>query len=140
MTMNEAFVVWINSELDDRGWSRSEAARRGGISPSMFDKVVGGFANPGLKFCQAVSRAFRVPLDDVLARAGLLYAAKGGANSVNDVRLIYQIDDSTDRDRLGDLLDAYQRCMPSDQDLIVELCERLALNPQRIIGELEDEP
>jgi len=54
------FSEWIESELVKRGWSRSEAARRGGISPSMFDKVINGFAKPGTKFISGIAQAFGV--------------------------------------------------------------------------------
>lgn len=70
--MNEDFIVWLNQQLDLRGWSRSEAARRGGVSPSAFDKVIGGFAKPGIRFCRGVARAFDVPLEEVQRLAGIL--------------------------------------------------------------------
>ena len=70
--MNEDFIVWLNQQLDLRGWSRSEAARRGGISASSFDKVIGGFARPGIRFCRGVARAFDVPLEEVQRLAGIL--------------------------------------------------------------------
>ncbi len=70
--MRHDFVVWINRRLDELGWSRSEAARRGGISASALDKVISGHANPGLDFCQGLARAFRMPLEDVLRQAGIL--------------------------------------------------------------------
>ena len=44
------FAEWIVDELNSRGWSRSEAARRGSISPSMMDKVITGSSEPGLVF------------------------------------------------------------------------------------------
>lgn len=72
MILMEDFVSWLNAELDRRGWSRSEAARRGGISASMFDKVINGYAKPGLDFCVGVSRAFSVSTVEVLQRAGLI--------------------------------------------------------------------
>lgn len=66
------FVEWLNHELEERGWSRSEAARRGEFSSSMLDKVIGGFAQPGLDFCRGIARAFGVPLEEVFRRAGIL--------------------------------------------------------------------
>ena len=71
-SMAEPFEDWLRSELEERGWSRSEAARRGGISASMFDKVINGYARPGLDFCKGVAQAFRMPLEDVFRRAGIL--------------------------------------------------------------------
>lgn len=66
------FAMWIQRELDRRGWSRSEAARRGEISPSAIDKIMGGFANPGIEFCKGISRAFAMPLEDVFRQAAIL--------------------------------------------------------------------
>jgi len=68
----ESFADWLNDELTKRGWSRSEAARRGKISASMIDKVINGYANPGLDFCTGIARAFRLDPENVLRRAGLL--------------------------------------------------------------------
>jgi transcriptional regulator with XRE-family HTH domain len=72
-TIMEDFTNWLLEELNKRGWSRSEAARRGEISASMFDKVINGHAAPGLDFCTGVARAFGIPRpEDVMIRAGLL--------------------------------------------------------------------
>ncbi len=66
------FGRWVTRQLQERGWTRSEAARRGGISPSMMDKVIGGFANPGLDFCRGLALAFNLPVETVLRQAGIL--------------------------------------------------------------------
>ena len=65
------FSVWLNQELETRGWSRSEAARRGNVSASMFDKVINGQAKPGINFCRGVARAFNLPVIEVFRRAGI---------------------------------------------------------------------
>jgi transcriptional regulator with XRE-family HTH domain len=72
MNNMESFSEWIQNELDERGWSRLEAARRGGISASMFDKIINGYSKPGLKFCVGIARAFNMPAEIVLRRADLL--------------------------------------------------------------------
>lgn len=54
-------------ELSNRGWSRSEAARRGGISSSMFDKVINGYASPGIKFLKGLAQAFDLPLAEIIS-------------------------------------------------------------------------
>jgi transcriptional regulator with XRE-family HTH domain len=64
------FSEWLDRELDSRGWSRSEAARRGGISASMVDKVINGHAQPGMTFYKGIAQAFEMPLEDVLIKAG----------------------------------------------------------------------
>jgi transcriptional regulator with XRE-family HTH domain len=60
------FSEWLVEELAIRGWSRSEAARRGGVSPSMFDKVINGYAKPGIKFINGISKAFSISIPDVM--------------------------------------------------------------------------
>jgi len=63
------FSEWITSELNRHGWSRREAARRGGFSPSILDKVINGYSNPGIKFLRGISVAFKIPLATVIAAA-----------------------------------------------------------------------
>lgn len=65
-----SFSEWIVSELERRGWSRSEAARRGDISASMMDKVINGVSQPGLSFIKGIAKAFNISLVEVLERAG----------------------------------------------------------------------
>jgi transcriptional regulator with XRE-family HTH domain len=70
--MRERFGRWLDDQLEERGWSRSEAARRGGFSASMLNKVIAGSANPGLDLCQGIAQAFRIPLEEVFRQAGIL--------------------------------------------------------------------
>ena len=86
----ESFVDWLNDELNRRGWSRSEAARRGHISASMMDKVINEIANPGLDFCNAIARAFCIPPEDVLRRAGLLPPAPPESASLNEALFLFR--------------------------------------------------
>ena len=81
-----SFSEWIVEELDDRGWSRSEAARRGGISPSMFDKVINGFSQPGMRFIEGIAKAFEISEHEVFAR---LYGTD------IDNRIVYEVSDMT---------------------------------------------
>jgi transcriptional regulator with XRE-family HTH domain len=60
------FSEWIVKELEKRGWSRSEAARRGNISPSMFDKVINGSSKPGIKFIEGIAKAFKISSSEVM--------------------------------------------------------------------------
>jgi len=68
----ESFTDWLNEELERRGWSRSEAARRGNVSDSMWAKVIGGFSQPGPDFLIGVARAFGITRREVFERAGMI--------------------------------------------------------------------
>jgi transcriptional regulator with XRE-family HTH domain len=131
----DAFVSWINAELNQRGWSRSEAARRGGFSPSTLDKVIGGFSGPGPTLCRGLARAFERPADEVFRLAGILPTqAKQPRPARDSRRVIYEID--------GDqvLLAKFHAMNAADQDLVKGLIERLTdCAEPRIIGEAAEE-
>lgn len=70
--MGADFRDWLVFELKDRGWSQSEAARRGEISASLVQQVMSGTSRPGKRFYQGVARAFGIPVEEVMRRAGEL--------------------------------------------------------------------
>lgn len=80
------FAEWIDRELRERNWTRIEAARRAGISHSMFDKVINGRAEPGPKFFEGIARAFKMSPEEVYRAAGVF-----PARSPEDEKLIEQI-------------------------------------------------
>ncbi len=83
------FGKWVSRQLQERGWSRGETARRGGISPSMMDKVIGGFANPGLDFCRGLALAFNLPVETVMRQAGIL-TSREQASGEDDLLTYYR--------------------------------------------------
>lgn len=128
VVMNLGFSVWLDKELSDRGWSQSEAARRGEISSQMINAVVNGQANPGLDFCKGISRALKIPLEDVFRLAGIL-----PTRAVRERRrIVYEVHGE-------DLAMALWRALrPEDQELVRDLMERLAAPvAPRIIGDEE---
>lgn len=126
------FAMFVNGELDRRGWSRSEAARRGGISASMLDKVISGNARPGYRTCKGIARAFNLPIDEVLRMAGILPNVGRTPLIVHDTRAEYRSVTDEERERL---LWAFKQLSPADRELALDLVERLAgmLRP-RIVG------
>ena len=70
--MGTGFDAWLMGELEQRGWSNSELARRAGVVPSTVSMILSGQNRPGFEFCVKVSRAFNLRPEAVLRRAGLL--------------------------------------------------------------------
>jgi transcriptional regulator with XRE-family HTH domain len=89
------FSEKIVSELNTRGWSRSEAARRGGISPSMFDKVINGHSEPGIKFLKGIAKAFSIPFLEV---ASWVDATSKTPDSI-DVKILNETKDMTEQEK-----------------------------------------
>jgi transcriptional regulator with XRE-family HTH domain len=73
--MDTEFVTWLIEEMEQRGWNNSELARRADVVPSTVSMIVSGQKRPGLDFCTGVARAFRMPPEIVLRKAGILPGA-----------------------------------------------------------------
>lgn len=128
--MNAAFGIWLDRELQARGWSQSEAARRGEMSSQMVNALVNGQSNPGLDSCQGIARAFNMPLEDVFRMAGILPAQSKPTRPVRDSRrVVYEIDS----DQV--LLEQYRALSAFDQQLVRDLIARLGQLEPRIIGD-----
>lgn len=128
--MNAAFGAWLDRELQARGWSQSEAARRGEMSSQMVNALVNGQANPGLDSCQGIARAFKIPLEDVFRFAGILPAQSKDRPVRDRMRVVYEVD--------GDelVLQLWRALSPEDQRIVRDLMERLVpSNQARIVGE-----
>lgn len=74
------FSEWVVAKLEEKGWSRSEAARRGGISASMYDKVINGHAKPGVKFIEGFAKAFKMESSEVMK-----YVSDSGSRASDEI-------------------------------------------------------
>jgi len=127
MTVSGNFSEWLNDELERRGWSQSEAARRGGISSQMISVVLSETANPGLETLRGIARAFRMPLEDVFRLAGILPHRR----VIGEPRALYAFGED-DEVRLVRL---YRELPENDRGLVIELVERLTgRTVARIVG------
>ena len=64
--MSDKFRAWLSEELDQRGWSQSELARRAGVSQFAVSSVISGNRNPGADYraehCRADGSGGRLPI------------------------------------------------------------------------------
>lgn len=94
----------------------------------MLDKVINGYARPGLSFFQGISRAFNVPLEIVLRRAGLLplASAVSGPNKRSFDKVVTTADATLDDRRLlEDLQRRIERLDAEDRRYLSDLVNRL---------------
>ena len=66
------FIAWLINELDIRGISQSELARRSSLTTGAISHVISGSRQPGPDLCTAVAKALYYPPDLVFRKAGLL--------------------------------------------------------------------
>lgn len=134
MNVNLTFGQWLGQIIEEKGWTQSEMARRGKISPSAVQQVVAGITRPGPKMCKAVAKAFAFEEEDVFRRAGIMAApSKPTRNQIKARRIVYQVDNG---EAIEQLLALWKKLEPDDQTVVLELMARLARLPEpRIIGD-----
>jgi len=74
MASSEELTRWLSEEVDRRGWSYREIARRGGLSSGAISNVIKGKSSPGWDLCVGLARALDVAPEVVFRKAGLLPA------------------------------------------------------------------
>lgn len=74
ITIMSDFVPWLNDQLNERGWSYNELARRADVSGGSISHIMNQRKNPGYDVCVGIARALEIPPENVLRRAGLLPA------------------------------------------------------------------
>jgi len=87
MTPNQDFVEWLKDEIQQRGWTDGETARKSEIAGATLSKILNLQAQPGVDFCNGIARAFKVPPEDVFRRAGLLPKLPEGNEIVRTILL-----------------------------------------------------
>jgi transcriptional regulator with XRE-family HTH domain len=70
--MELTLIAWLNTELQERGWTHRELARRANVSQSAVSSVLAGQRNAGWDFCAAIARALGKPPEEVFRLAKLL--------------------------------------------------------------------
>ena len=69
--MENTLATWLNKEIEDRGWSQRELARRANISHTTISQVIAEVRQPSWDFCASIARALGEPVDHVFVLAGL---------------------------------------------------------------------
>lgn len=68
----EDFTKWLADQMGEM--SQAELARQSGLSQGLISQILSGQRKPGVEACAGVARAFHLPPEDVMRRAGLLPA------------------------------------------------------------------
>lgn len=68
----ETFNQWILNQLEYRGWSQAELARRAGIADATLSRIIAGTRQTGPDAALAIARALGERPEKVFRLAGLL--------------------------------------------------------------------
>lgn len=69
---NHKLKEWLQKEMDKRHWSQSDLARSAGLNRSVINKLLNGSSTPSHITLEAISRAFKIPLESIYRHAGFL--------------------------------------------------------------------
>lgn len=100
MTDMETFVDWLNNELNTKGWSYSELARRGGITHTSISQIINEKRQPGLKVARGIAKALDTPLVMILRKAGLLSPEPEGTPTSRELLYMFMQLDDEDQERI----------------------------------------
>ena len=87
--MTGDLATWMKDELDARGWSLREMARRVGVSHTAIINVVNGRTRPSAHLCRKIALVLRVPPEAILRRAGLLPPEPPGSASLLEANFLF---------------------------------------------------
>ena len=68
----ETIGAWLLTELEKRGWTQAELARRANLADATLSRIISETRQAGPDTAVAIARALHVPPETVFRRAGLL--------------------------------------------------------------------
>ena len=66
------FSEWLQTEMNKRGWTQSDLARSADLNRAVINKLLNGKSHAQPATLEAISRAFRIPIEITYRAAGLL--------------------------------------------------------------------
>lgn len=66
------FPEWLNDELQQRGWTQADLARKSGLTTAGISRILSGQRDPGPEALIAIAEALKLPPEHVFRKAGLL--------------------------------------------------------------------
>ena len=86
----EEFSEWLEKELRQRDWSRSDLARAMGVDTAVVSNIMNGVRGIGTDSCRAISSALGVPQLEVYTRAGLIEPVQNHDNESERLIALYR--------------------------------------------------
>ena len=95
--MESTFSSWLLHELDKRQWSQSDLARASGLTRGAISNIVNEKSSLGLDSVTGIAKAFRIPVTEVLAAAGVI--PKVAKKNAEEEQLLYLFRQLSNYDR-----------------------------------------
>ena len=100
--MENEFVKWLLDEMETKGISQAELARRSNITQGTISRIVSGERNIGFDVCVAISKALKIAPENVLRAAGLLPPVAANVSETENLLFLFdQMTNSKKKDLLN---------------------------------------
>ena len=156
-------ISWLSTELDTKGWSQRELAKRAGISQATVSQVLSQQQRPTWDFCAQIAGPLGISVDQAFILAGLKRRPPPAVEEESEFVAIIRELPAYTRDivltmvkALGqgsatvaairqmtplerEILDAFRNLDPAWQEYALEEVQRVENMQSRFIGEEEGE-
>src|SRR5260370_41691011 len=106
------FIEWFNQQLQKRGWTQGKLIAQSGntkeecLSSAAVSRYSTGKMLPDASSCQKIARAFDLPVELVLRKAGLIDAPSSGESdwlqrAIDDLAYAVEVDQLSEEGRLA---------------------------------------
>lgn len=99
------FNDWLNEEMRKRGLSQNQLAKKAGVTQGAISHIIAGRRLPGVDLLDGISRALKIPPEEVYRRAGLLPQKSPYQERIE--RIYYKLStlDEQDRQQVEDYIE-----------------------------------
>ncbi len=100
MATHYEFANWLQQELERRGWSQAELARRSRITPTQISRILSGSRNPGVEVLTGFANALNLPPNTLFKLAGILPPDADSPLDIDELVHLYKNLPAEDREEL----------------------------------------
>ena len=118
--MNMVFNIWLERELEKRGWNHSDLAREAKKSSGAISHLFNGLSNPTLGICNDIADALGLPRKILYERAGLVQPEPESDNITEELLYTARLLPETERIDLLDTARAKLRRYAKNNPRITE--------------------
>jgi DNA-binding XRE family transcriptional regulator len=87
--MRGGIATWFKMQIEDRGWSLRETARRLDVSHTTIVNLVNGRSKPSVELCKRIAHIFSSSHLEVMRLAGLLDPAPPDTVRLEEVKQLF---------------------------------------------------
>jgi transcriptional regulator with XRE-family HTH domain len=73
---SKSFIIWLKTEMHRKDWGITVTAKKAGLSHPVISDIMNFQLQPSFETCVGLAKAFDLPLEAVLIKAGYLLSTE----------------------------------------------------------------